>query len=80
MEAAMTWCKKKGARKIIVALPVAAKDTMGKLKPEVDELVVLETPDRFQSVGQWYEEFGQVEDGEVVKMLAVSSQPSAVSS
>lgn len=69
MDAAITWCKKKGAAKIVCALPVAARDTVKKLKPEVDELIVLETPDDFESVGKWYQQFTQVSDEEVVELL-----------
>jgi predicted phosphoribosyltransferase len=36
----------------------------------VDELVCLEAPEPFRSVGLWYREFAQVEDEEVVEMLA----------
>lgn len=72
LEAAIKWLRVKKARKIIVALPVAPLDVVSKIKPEVDHLIALETPKEFGSVGQWYEDFEQVEDGEVIKMLAVS--------
>lgn len=72
LEAAIKWLWVKKARKIIVALPVAPLDVVSKIKPEVDHLIALETPKEFGSVGQWYEDFEQVEDGEVIKMLAVS--------
>ncbi len=69
MEAAVKWLKKKKARKIIVALPVAPPDTVAKIKPEVNEMVVLETPPDLSAVGQFYDSFLQVEDGEVIKIL-----------
>ncbi len=55
--------------KTILAVPVVAKDTFDKLKSEVDEIVALEIPDSFSAVGQFYEEFPQVTDEEVIKML-----------
>jgi len=58
--------KKAGAAKIIVAVPVAPSDTVDLLQKEVDELIVLETPDQFRSVGNHYENFEQVEN-EIVK-------------
>ncbi|OGG12457.1 hypothetical protein A2875_01885 [Candidatus Gottesmanbacteria bacterium RIFCSPHIGHO2_01_FULL_46_14] len=70
LEAAIKWTRKKHARKIIAALPVMPTDSMKKIKPEVDELVVLETPRDFSAVGQFYRDFPQVGDGEVVELLA----------
>ena len=72
LEAAIKWLRVKKARKIIVALPVAPLDVVSKIKPEVDHLIVLETPKEFGSVGQWYEDFEQISDEDVIKMLAVS--------
>ena len=68
--AAVLWLKAKHARKIIVALPVAPPDVVKKLAPQVDELVVLATPNDFGSVGQFYKHFDQVEDEDVVKLLS----------
>lgn len=69
LEAAIKWLRVKKAKKIVVALPVAPSSVAAKIKPEVDELIVLEAPGDFQSVGQFYEQFAQVEDGEVVRLL-----------
>lgn len=69
LEAAIKWLRVKKAKRIVVALPVAPPDVAAKIKPEVSELVVLETPNDFQSVGQYYQKFPQVEDGEVVRLL-----------
>lgn len=73
VEAAVKWAKKKKAHKVIVAIPVAAPDTVKRIKPEVDALVVLDTPEDFKAVGQFYEDFPQVEDQEVVKLLSASN-------
>lgn len=72
LEAAIKWLRAKKARKIIVALPVAPLDVASKIKPEVDHLSVLETPKEFGSVGEFYKDFAQVGDEEVIKILAVS--------
>lgn len=69
LEAAIKWLRVKKAKKIVVALPVAAPDVAARIKPEVSELVVLETPKDFHSVGQYYQKFPQVEDGEVIRLL-----------
>lgn len=69
LEAAILWLRKKKAKKIVVGLPVAPPDVISKIKPEVSELVVVETPDYFSAVGQFYKEFPQVEDTEVVRLL-----------
>jgi len=62
--------------KTILAVPVIARDTYNKLKSEVDpdqigvdEIIALEIPESFSAVGQFYNEFPQVTDEEVMKML-----------
>ncbi len=69
MQAAVIWLKKKKAAKIIIGLPVAPAGFVEKIKREVDELVVLETPRDFFSVGQFYNDFPQVSDNEVIELL-----------
>lgn len=61
--------RRQGARKIVVALPVAPKDTVELLKKRADEVVCLETPDEFMSIGRSYENFDQVSDEEAVSLL-----------
>ena len=58
-------------RQLIVAVPVSPPDTADKLEamPQVNELVCLDTPSWFQGVGQFYEDFQQVSDEEVVRIL-----------
>jgi predicted phosphoribosyltransferase len=54
-----------------VALPVAPPSALKKIKEmeEVDEAICLSTPANFQAVGQFYEEFSQVNDKEVIELL-----------
>lgn len=57
------------AGKVVVAVPVAPAETVERLKAEVDEVICLETPSLFFAVGQWYEDFKQYNDEEVIKFL-----------
>ncbi len=68
--AAIKWLRKKKAKRIVVALPVAPLSIVHSLKPEADELVILETPNDFSSVGQFYGEFAQISDADVIQLLS----------
>jgi len=57
------------AGRIVLAVPVGAPDTIHDLRGEVDEVVCLEAPRWFRAVGQWYEDFRQTTDEEVVECL-----------
>ncbi|RKD33463.1 phosphoribosyltransferase [Thermohalobacter berrensis] len=67
--AAIKSLKKQGAKKIIVAVPVAPLDTIKFLERLVDEVIVLLSPKTFYAVGSYYESFKQVTDKEVLNML-----------
>ncbi len=69
MLAAINYLKRHKAKKITLAVPVAGQDSARKLAGEVDEAVILETPQNFQAVGQFYQNFLPVSDGEVVQLL-----------
>ena len=58
-----------GPARIVVAVPVAPLQTCDKLRPEVDELLCVETPEFFYAIGQFYEDFSQVADEEVTDLL-----------
>ncbi len=68
--AAVRYLKKKGAAKIILAVPVAASSSARQLRGKVDELVILEERTDLTSVGQWYKDFSEVTDEQVVSLLA----------
>jgi putative phosphoribosyl transferase len=70
VRAALLGLKKKGAAKIILAVPVAAADSLKSLSKEVDETVCLYDPSDFMAVGQFYQKFDQTSDDEVVKLLS----------
>lgn len=69
MQSAVAYAKNEGAIKVVVAVPVASLESVRAIKK--DALVrVLETPIFFSAVGEWYEDFPQVGDEEVVEALA----------
>ncbi|MBI4036623.1 phosphoribosyltransferase [Candidatus Daviesbacteria bacterium] len=67
--AAVNYLKRHGVKKIILGLPVASKEALKRVVEECEEVVVLDTPEYFQAVGQFYQEFQPVSDSEVVKLL-----------
>lgn len=69
VEAGIKWLRAKGAGKIVVAVPTCARDSAKKLKKLVDEWICLDTPWNFMAVGQFYREFPQVSDEEVIQIL-----------
>lgn len=69
MFAAIKWLKTQRLRKLIVAIPVGPRDTIEKLRDIVDELIVLHSPSVFGAVGAFYQDFSQVTDDEVVKIM-----------
>lgn len=56
-------------KKIIVAVPVVAKDSLKKIEEKADEVIYLDAPLMFFAVGQFYQEFEQVSDEEVKELL-----------
>lgn len=69
MEVAVKEVKSQSPQKIMVAVPVAPPETARKLKSQVDEIIVLNIEPMFYAVGQFYENFPQVTDEEVKKLL-----------
>lgn len=55
--------------RLICAIPVSPPETLRKIQPLADQVVCLDTPDNFRAVGQFYVNFPQVEDEEVIKVL-----------
>jgi putative phosphoribosyl transferase len=73
MLAAVSAVKCAGASQVIVAAPVAARNSLRKLRKATDQVVVLSTPDHFCSVGQWYEDFDATTDHEVQEFLRMAN-------
>ena len=70
MLAAIRTVRAEKAKKIIVAVPVAPVDALVKIEREIDEVVCLATPSHFSAVGQFYDNFDQVEDEQVIYLLS----------
>lgn len=68
--AAVRAVKKGKPKKLIVAVPVSSTQAAGLLKGEADEVICLDTPEFFMSVGQFYRSFPQLTDDDVVGYLA----------
>jgi putative phosphoribosyl transferase len=71
--AALRWARAHGAERVVLAVPVAPPQSLERLRAEADEVVVLETPQPFTAVGEWYRDFDQTTDQQVVAALARSA-------
>jgi len=67
--AALRWLRGQGARPVVLGVPVAPESAASEFKDEADRVVILAAPQRFLAVGQWYDNFDQVSDDEVVAAL-----------
>lgn len=68
-EAALQAIRKRKPKELVLAVPVAPRDTVEKLRSEVDSLICLETPEPFGAIGYFYRDFRQVSDREVMAIL-----------
>jgi putative phosphoribosyl transferase len=69
VRAALRAIRKAGAGKVVLAVPVAPRDTIAALRGEADEIVCLEMPQPFIAVGAHYRDFAQLSDADVVALL-----------
>lgn len=67
--AALRGVRRRGARRVVLAVPVAPLETLRALRDEVDDVVCLATPSPFYAIGQFYADFTQVSDQDVVRIL-----------
>jgi len=72
MRAGVAALRQQKPSRIVIAVPVAPRETVDVLRGEADEVVCPETPDPFWAIGQWYLEFPQVSDEEVRTLLATA--------
>ena len=63
-----------GATRVVLAVPVASRSALEALRSAADAIVCLESPASFGSVGEWYDDFSQTTDDEVVSLLSQPSQ------
>jgi predicted phosphoribosyltransferase len=75
MHAAILALRRRGPRSVVVAVPLAPADTCVMLQPYVDDLVVLAMPQPFRGVGAWYDDFSQISDEEVRRLLRDARHP-----
>jgi predicted phosphoribosyltransferase len=69
MRAAAAALRRMDPARIVVAVPVGAESSCEEFGGIVDEVVCAETPEPFQAVGQWYDDFSQTTDEEVRELL-----------
>jgi predicted phosphoribosyltransferase len=74
MKAALASVKNRGAASVTVAVPVGPPSTIEELKKIADRVVCLYTPEYFQAIGEFFADFTQVPDEEVVRLLRESKQ------
>jgi predicted phosphoribosyltransferase len=76
MKAALASVKNRGASTVTVAVPVGPPSTIKELKKQADRVVCLYTPEYFQAIGQFYTDFNQTTDEEVIQLLKRNKQKS----
>jgi putative phosphoribosyl transferase len=57
------------AARLVLAVPVAPPAAAASMEGEADQVIILATPGRFSSVGEWYVAFGQLSDADVLALL-----------
>lgn len=70
MIAALHAIRARNPQKLICAVPVSPPDTLQKVGSYADEVVCLHAPEAFYAVGQFYRDFPQISDGQVMELLA----------
>jgi predicted phosphoribosyltransferase len=73
--AAVRSLRRQAPERLILAVPVSSPETAASLREEVDVLVVLSTPENFHAVGQFYRNFQQTSDDEVLRLLKAARRP-----
>jgi putative phosphoribosyl transferase len=74
MKAALASVRKRGAKSVIIAIPVGPPSTIKELEKEADRVFCLYTPEAFYAIGQFYEDFTQTRDEEVIRLLKLNKK------
>ncbi|RPI59740.1 MAG: phosphoribosyltransferase [Lysobacterales bacterium] len=75
VKAALSALRAMKPARLVLAVPVAPADSLAELEPECDEIVCLVRPDFFVAIGGYYDDFTQIEDAEVIRLLAGAREP-----
>jgi predicted phosphoribosyltransferase len=74
MQASIWAAREEGASRIMVAVPVGSRDAIERLARDADEVICPHIPEYFYAIGQFFEDFGQVSDEEVMEILRTHSR------
>ncbi len=74
LKATLRSLRKQGAKPLVVAVPVGPPDTISALRSEADRVVCLQMPELFFAIGEFYENFDQTTDQEVIELLEKNRQ------
>ena len=69
MKAALASVRKKGAKAVVIAIPVGPPSTISELEKVTDHVICLYTPEVFYAIGEFYDDFSQTTDEEVKKLF-----------
>jgi putative phosphoribosyl transferase len=72
--AAIRAIRRQRPRRLILAVPVCAPDSLARLRKEADEMICLIAPPQLSGVGQWYRDFSQIHDQEVIAALGTAGR------
>jgi putative phosphoribosyl transferase len=75
--AALRAARRRGPRRLLLAVPICAPDALGRLREEADEVICLRTPPILYGISQWYRDFSQVSDEEVLSALETTRSDAA---
>jgi putative phosphoribosyl transferase len=74
-EAALRSLGRLEPRRLVLAVPVCARETAERLRSLADDVVYVTAPEHLRAVGQWYRDFGQITDDEVLGLLDQAAGP-----
>ena len=74
MHAAIAALRQQQPDRVVVAVPTASREVCDEFRAEADDVICAITPEPFQAVGLWYEDFSQTSDDEVRELLARAAQ------
>ncbi|MCW4009340.1 MAG: phosphoribosyltransferase [Candidatus Bathyarchaeota archaeon] len=74
LRAALRSLQNRGTKTVTIAVPVGPSDTIRMFRREADRVVCLSTPEPFYAIGQFYEDFDQTTDEEVIELLKRNKQ------